>query len=336
MTPLISVIMPVRNGAPFLREAVESVLRQDMRDFELVIVDDGSGEETARLVAELARADDRIAVTRQAPLGIVAALNRAIAAARAPYLARLDGDDRARADRLARQFAFLEAHGEVGLLGSAADRIDATGAVIGRIVPPTAPERLARMLARTNPFIHSSVMMRTALVRRLAGYRAAFRAAEDYDLWLRMAEAGGIANLPDALVQYRWHDSNLSRLDAVRQSFSLRLAQRAAAARRAGAGDPADTLAGPPDWWAAKAATSFFAADVGLYRFLAADRAEAMQYIGAVETRLFALNHVERRLAQAKLRDMLDIAPFGARPVRIALLIALLHPGRALRLARQR
>jgi glycosyltransferase involved in cell wall biosynthesis len=332
MTSAVSVIMPVHNGAEWLAEAVASVRAQDFRDFEFLIVDDGSDDGTAALLSGFATADRRIRLLRQAPQGIVAALNTAIAKARAPYLARLDADDRARPDRLGKQFAFMQAHPEIGLLGTFAERIDAAGNVVGRLAPPTEPAKLARVLARTNPFVHSSVMMRTALVRRIGGYRAAFRAAEDYDLWLRLAEAGGIANLADYLTQYRWHSTNLSRRDAVRQSFSVRLAQRSAAGRRRGAGDPADTLTAPPDWWAREAETSFFADDVGVYRLLDADAVEGPQHIRAVWDRLLRLNHVERRLAQMRLRAMLrEIgAPIGLQHLWIAMLIAALHPGRAL------
>jgi glycosyltransferase involved in cell wall biosynthesis len=332
MTPVISVIMPVRNGAEWLGEAVASVRAQEFGDFEFLIVDDGSDDGTAGLLREFAHADPRIRVLHQPPLGIVMALNNAIAAARAPYLARLDADDRAKPDRLGRQLAFLEAHREIGLLGSAAEKIDAAGRVIGRLTPPTDGARLARALGRNNPFVHSSVMMRAAMARDLGGYRAAFRAAEDYDLWLRMAEAGGVANLADDLIQYRQHGSNLSRRDAIRQSFSVRLAQRSAAGRRAGAGDPAGNLTAPPDWWAAEAESTFYAADVGLYRLLDSNRLGGPRYIEVVQDRLFDLNHVERRLAQARLHAMLHEigTPVGPRHLRILMLIAALHPARAL------
>jgi glycosyltransferase involved in cell wall biosynthesis len=335
MTPAISVIMPVRNGAQWLGEAVASVQAQDFLEFEFVIVDDGSDDGTVALLSRFAAADCRIRLVRQAPQGIVSALNTAISKARAPYLARLDADDRARTDRLGKQFVFMQAHPEIGLLGTLAERIDAAGQVVGRLAPPTDPATLARVLERTNPFIHSSTMMRTALVRQLGGYRAAFQAAEDYDLWLRMAEASGIANLADYLTQYRWHGSNMSQRDAVRQSFSVRLAQRSAACRRSGAGDPAGALAAPPDWWAEKAEASFFAADVGLYRLLDGDAVRGPRCIRAARNRLFSLNHVERLLAQARLRAMLRemAAPIGARHLWIALLIAALHPARALSLA---
>jgi hypothetical protein len=208
------------------------------------------------------------------------------------------------------------------------------GNAVARRTPPADPLLLARVLARTNPFVHSSVMMRTALVRRLGGYRSAFRAAEDYDLWLRLAEAAGVANLATDLVQYRRHAASQSQRDAVRQAFSMRLAQRCAAARHRGKDDPAAALTAPPDWWAEDAETAFYADDVGLYRFLDSDAVQEPRYIRAVTARLLSLNHVERRLAQQRLRAMLrETRPAGLRHVGIALLIAALHPGRALRLA---
>jgi hypothetical protein len=121
----------------------------------------------------------------------------------------------------------------------------------------------------------------------------------------------------------------------VRQAFSTRRAQRAAAARRSGAGDPAAALTAPPDWWANDAETAFYADDVGLYRFLDSDPLQAPPYIRAVTARMFRLGHVERRLAQQRLRAMLRETgrPVGWRHVWIAMRILALHPGRALRFA---
>src|SRR5712691_9539656 len=150
MTPAISVIMPVRNGAEWLAEAVASVRAQDFGDFEFLIVDDGSDDGTAAVLSGFAAVDRRIRLLHQAPQGIVAALNNAIAAARAPYVARLDADDRAKPDRLGRQLAFMQAHPEIGLLGTFAETIDAAGNVTGRLAPPTDGARLAHVLSRTN------------------------------------------------------------------------------------------------------------------------------------------------------------------------------------------
>src|SRR5215468_175141 len=167
MTPAISVIMPVHNGAAWLAEAVASIGAQDFGNLEFLIVDDGSDDGTAALLSAFAADDRRVRVLRQAPQGIVVALNAGIAAARAPYLARLDADDRAKPDRLSKQFAFMEAHADVGLLGTCAEIIDAAGNTVGRLAPPADHAALLRALAQTNPFVHSAVMMRTALVRRL-------------------------------------------------------------------------------------------------------------------------------------------------------------------------
>ncbi len=338
MTPLISVIMPVRNGQEWLRDAVGSVLSQHFGDFELVIVNDGSADGSANILDGIARTDIRVRVIHQSPQGLVAALNRAIATARAPFLARLDADDRARPDRFNKQLAFMRVHPEIGLLGSWAEKLDQAGVVIGAIRPATDGVTLARLLERGNPFVHSSVMMRADLVQRVGGYRTAFLAAEDYDLWLRLAEAGGVANIPEALVQYRAHEAGVTGRDAIRQSFSVRLAQRAAAARRGGQGDVAAALVAPPDWWATASETTFFADDVGFYRFLDAAPAQAVNHLTAVRRRLFALNHVERKLAQMRLHALLRHfeAPGATSRIRMMMLFALLHPARACSLAWQR
>lgn len=334
MSPLVSVIMPVRNGQEWLLEAIRSVQAQHFSNFEIVVVDDGSDDRTGDILDDIALTDIRIRVFHQPPEGLVSALNRAIAAARAPYLARLDADDRADPDRLSKQLAFMRVHPEIGLLGSWADKLDRTGTVIGRIRPEADSAKLIDILERSNPFIHSSVMMRADLVRQVGGYRAAFAAAEDYDLWLRLAEAGGIANIPEPLVQYRVHEAGVTRRDAVRQSFSVRLAQRSAAIRRATGHDPAAGLVAAPDWWAPEAETSFFSEDVGLYRFLDAEAAQSVKHLAAVRRRLWRLNHVERKLAQWKLHALLRQPgiPVGVR-LQIAILIGILHPSRALSLA---
>jgi glycosyltransferase involved in cell wall biosynthesis len=320
-------------------EAVGSVRSQHFADFELLIVDDGSDPLTARRLDEIAASDSRVRVLHQPASGLAAALNRAIAQARAPYLARLDADDRARPDRLGRQFAVMEAQPAIALLGSFADIIDENGAIIGRLTPPVDAAKLKRVLARTNPFIHSSVMMRSALVRHLGGYRAAFCAAEDYDLWLRMAEASGIAIIPEPLVQYRRHSCNVTRLDDVRQSFSQRLAQLSATGRRSGKGDPAAALTAPPDWWQPAADSSFYAADAAFHRFLDDGAECGPAALAAVQRRLFSLNHRERKMTQLRLHAMLEKmgSPLGvAARLRIWLWIALLHPARALTLAFRR
>ena len=157
-TPAVSVLMSVRDGAPWVREAVESVLAQTAPDLELIVIDDGSTDATTDVLASFR--DSRLRVERQPPAGLTRALNRARGLARAPLLARLDADDLALPERLARQRAFLDSHPEVGLLGTGAREVDASGREVGIMSPPEGDAALRRALIRENPFVHSSVMMR--------------------------------------------------------------------------------------------------------------------------------------------------------------------------------
>ena len=316
MPPLVSVVLPVRNGEPWLAEALGSVAAQTLRDWELIAVDDGSQDGTPGVLADHAARDRRIRIIRQDALGLVAALNRGIAEAASPYIARLDADDRALPDRLERQVAAMQARPEVGLLGSWAQEIDGTGRRRGVLRPPADSAELGRLLMRGNPFVHSSVMLRTELVRRLGGFRAAFQAAEDYDLWLRLAEAATVANLPQVLVEYRVHGGNVTARNAVRQAFSARLARLAARLRRETGRDPAQDLAAAPDWRAADASTSFYADDAALYRLLdladpdLAAGAGRDSDFGLLASRFDDLTHAERALAT---RAMLNHVRGGER-----------------------
>ncbi len=324
--------MPVRNGARWLGEAVESVVAQTLPDWELIAVDDGSTDDTPRILAEWERRDRRIRAVRQDALGLVAALNRGLADAHAPLLARLDADDRALPQRLERQLRHLDAHPDIGLLGSWAQEIDERGARRGDLKPATEPEALARILMQGNPFVHSSVMFRTDVVRRLGGFRPAFRAAEDYDLWLRIAETAKLANLPEPLVEYRWHSGNVTSRNAIRQAFSVRLAQRSAQMRRDTGRDPADGLSGPPDWRAPEADASFYADDAALYRLLELadpDAGAGEADFAPLAARFGELNHAERSLAaQAMINHMRSAERANARQTRRLFLGLLLQrPG---------
>jgi glycosyltransferase involved in cell wall biosynthesis len=301
--------MPVRNGARWLSEAIESVIAQSRPDWELIAIDDGSTDDTPGVLGEYAERDERIRVVRQESLGLVSALNRGLAEVRGPLLARLDADDRALPERLDHQVHHLAAHPEIGLLGSWAQEIDEYGNRRGRLQPATLPDELSRILLEANPLVHSSVMLRTDLARRLGGFRPAFRAAEDYDLWLRLAENAKVANLPEILVEYRWHGGNVTSRDAIRQAFSVRLAQRSARARRATGRDPAGSLAIPPDWRSPIADASFYADDAKLYRLLDLANPDVSSGdtvdFSPLEARFAELNHAERALAaQAMINHM--------------------------------
>jgi glycosyltransferase involved in cell wall biosynthesis len=193
--------MAVKDGAPWIRVALESVLAQTAGDLELIVIDDGSTDGTPAVLA--AARDPRLRVERRERRGLTAALNTALGLARAPLVARLDADDVALPERLARQRAYLEAHPEVGLLGSAAREEDAAGRELRLVHPPTADRAIRRALIRANPFVHSSVMMRRTLCVEVGGYDERLPVAQDYDLWMRLARVTRLANLDEVLVVRR-------------------------------------------------------------------------------------------------------------------------------------
>jgi len=220
--PAVSVLMSVRDGAPWVAAAIDSVLGQTLTDLELIVVDDGSTDDTPMLLTRVR--DPRLVVERQPHGGLTRALGRGLALARAPLVARLDADDLARPDRLERQHAFLAAHPEVGLLGAAARVVDEAGREVGEVRPPEDDATLRRMLIRRNPFVHSSIIARRALVAQAGGYDPDFAVAQDYDLWLRLAPLTRMANLAEPLVTRRLV---AGRVTAAREDDRLRAEARA-------------------------------------------------------------------------------------------------------------
>lgn len=235
--PAVSVLMAVRDGVPWVGEAVASVLGQSAGDLELIVIDDGSRDGTPALLAAVA--DPRLRVERRPPAGLTASLNRALALARAPLLARLDADDLALPERLARQRAFMDAHPEVGLLGAGACEVDETGRKVAVQMPPPDDAALRAALIRRNPFIHSAVMARRALVERAGGYDESVPVAQDYDLWMRLAPLTRLASLPEVLVVRRLLPD---RVSATRDDARLRAETRIRWRAVRGGGYP---------WWCA-------------------------------------------------------------------------------------
>jgi glycosyltransferase involved in cell wall biosynthesis len=228
------MLMAVHDGAPWLREAVDSVLGQTLRDIELIVVDDGSTDDTA---AMLGRVDDlRLSVLRQARAGLTVSLNRALRLATAPLVARLDADDVALPERLARQVAFLDAHPEVGVLGTGSFDTDEPGRVLATYRPPESDAAIRRALIRRNPFVHSSIMMRRSVLDAAGGYDETVAVAQDYELWLRLSRLTGLANLGEPLVRRRLGADRISiRRDRERLRTEVAVKLRAL---RAGAYPP--------------------------------------------------------------------------------------------------
>ena len=236
----MGVIMAVRDGAPFVGEAVESVLAQDFRDWELVVVDDGSTDETPGVLE--AFKDPRIRVVRTEGAGRAAARNRALEILETPWIAVLDGDDRMSSDRLGRQWAFLEARPEVDVLVTPVVLVDRFGRAVGRLAPPPTHEAILRALEEENCLVHPSSVLRAGVLREAGGYRESFPYAQDYDLWLRLAERGAkFAVLEDFLTFYRVHEASASEGHREIQAAYAALARACRRARLMGVPEPRPT-----------------------------------------------------------------------------------------------
>ncbi|HWB11859.1 MAG TPA: glycosyltransferase [Pirellulales bacterium] len=231
--PRCSVLMPVYNAEPYLGEAVESILRQTYVDFEFIIVDDGSTDRSREILENYAARDARITLTSRPNTGYLRALNEGLALCRGEFVARMDADDVALADRLRRQIAFLDSHPECVMVGSALLRIDADGDVLcEERLPETHEEIEARLLRATGAIGHPAALIRRRALVDVGGYREPYYGAEDHDLWLRLAERGRLANLPDALLKCRVHPENFTFVNEERGRAAVRAALTDACRRR--------------------------------------------------------------------------------------------------------
>jgi glycosyltransferase involved in cell wall biosynthesis len=236
--PAVSVLIPVRNCAAYLPFALESLAAQTFADFEILVVDNGSSDGTMGILADWAERDRRLRLFRLPRPGLARSLNFAAAMARAPLLARLDADDVAVPHRLAVQVEAMRARPSLGLLGSAVELIDSRGRRIGALRRPLDDSRLRTFLHNGSGLIHSTVLMRRDAFLAAGGYRKGLNVAEDYDLWLRMAEVTQIANLPDMLVRYRVHASSSTARQPVRQAVAIACVAAGREARRLGLAEP--------------------------------------------------------------------------------------------------
>lgn len=207
MAPAVSILMSVYNGDVYLAEAMDSVLAQTFTDFELIVVDDGSTDRSPTMLADYAKRDARVCVVTQKNAGLTAALNHAAKLAAAPLLARMDPDDVALPQRLAKQVAYLAGHPHVTLLGTRVMLIDPYGTVYQHPQHALVHEELDTKLMEGEGWaiVHPAAMMRRDAFENVGGYDERFRTSQDFDLWLRMAETGRLANLAEPLLKYRQH-----------------------------------------------------------------------------------------------------------------------------------
>jgi hypothetical protein len=243
--PLVSVLMPVRDGGRFLAAALGCVLDQLLRPIEVVVVDDGSRDGSGEWLERVA--DPRVRVFRTDGIGLVPALDLAAEKARAPYLARMDADDLCAPVRIGAQLVFLERRRDHVLVGSDFAVIDETDRALYPVRVPREDEEVRRKLETGNRFQHGAVLFRRSAFEEAGGYRAAMLHVEDYDLWTRLAERGRVANLDRILYFWRFRGGGVSLSNYIAQEAAAEFVRRCVRARRdEGAEPPSPTAFSAP------------------------------------------------------------------------------------------
>ncbi|HQO10237.1 MAG TPA: glycosyltransferase family 2 protein [Clostridiales bacterium] len=219
-SPAISVIMSVYNSSPYLKEAVDSILRQSFRDFEFLITDDCSTDGSRKILNDYLLKDNRIIlILNDKNEGLTVNLNRMITKARGKYIARMDSDDISMPDRFEKEHNFMESNPHVGLLGSHS-RIIKTGSRDKILKRSSEHEEIRTALLFENIITHSTVFFRNSLLKELdMNYNTGFRIIQDYELWSRLVNKTEFRILPDVLVQYRMTDTNLCAVTSHKQNY---------------------------------------------------------------------------------------------------------------------
>ncbi|MDU1904263.1 MAG: glycosyltransferase family 2 protein [Dysgonomonas sp.] len=213
--PKVSVILPVYNAERYLYDAISSVIGQTFTDWELVIINDGSTDDSHQIISKFT--DNRIHYYQNKNnLGLIKTLNKAISLSCGEYIARMDADDICLSTRFERQVEFLDEHPDYAMCGSWVNVIDENSAEKGKILNFTNNEYLQIHLLFSVPFVHPTVMIRTEVLKDNL-YDETFKHIEDYELWCRIVGKYKVANVPYYLLNYRWHSTNISVLNSQTQ-----------------------------------------------------------------------------------------------------------------------
>jgi glycosyltransferase involved in cell wall biosynthesis len=208
---MISVIMPVFNGERFLVEAIKSVLNQTLADFELILINDGSSDNTLSIMLHFSEIDSRIIIIDRENRGLVESLNEGIELARGRFIARMDADDICLPNRFLRQIEYFRDFPNIAVLGSRTVVIDESGKVVGRCRRPLTHQHIVTYFLYGSPLAHPSVMFNMDMLDKShLQYRASAYPAEDLDLWLRLSMRYKLANLKVPLIKYRMNVDGIS------------------------------------------------------------------------------------------------------------------------------
>jgi glycosyltransferase involved in cell wall biosynthesis len=207
-TPAISVVMSVYNGGGFLRSSIDSILNQTFKDFEFIIINDGSTDGSRKVIESYK--DPRIRLYNQSNKGLVYSLNKGCELARANLIARMDADDISMPSRLEKQVKLMSMNKDLVLVGSSILTIDNNSKKLNRHNVLIGSCELKQELLIRSPFAHGSTMFRKESFIEVGGYNHAFWPAEDYYLWLKLSQEGDFVNICEPLYQYRENKSGIS------------------------------------------------------------------------------------------------------------------------------
>lgn len=221
--PAVSILLPVRDNAVYLPEAIQSIATQTFEDWECLAIDDGSVDASGDILRSWAASDPRVRVLEGGGQGIVAGLNLALAGAKGEWIARMDGDDVAYPARLEKQLDFIQAHSDVVVCGTQALLVDPKRRPLCETRNFCQHETILKQLEKGHAscIVHPSLMARRSALRSISGYREKYRDVEDFDLYLRLTAVGKLANLDEVLLEYRQHPMSANVLRRKRQ-LSLR------------------------------------------------------------------------------------------------------------------
>ncbi|WP_319468923.1 glycosyltransferase [uncultured Pseudodesulfovibrio sp.] len=214
MSPLISVLLPVFNGQAHIRDSILSVRNQHLMDFEIIVINDGSTDDTTQIIESIAREDSRIRILHNPRnLGLAASLNAGLAEAKGKYIARQDADDLSMPNRFEHQIAYLESHPEIGMVSCGMELFYPDKAQRTKFTPVSQWHMIVWNLAiGINPINHPGVMVQTSVLNDAGGYNEDFPAAQDFELWSRLIFQTKIQALPEALIYKREHEQQLSEI----------------------------------------------------------------------------------------------------------------------------
>lgn len=222
--PDISVIMACFNSEKFIGHTISSVLNQTFKNFEFIIINDGSTDNTLTIIESYAKVDNRIQVINQSNSGLANALNKGINESRGKYIARIDSDDICEKNRFEIQYNFLEKNPDYVLVGSAVNYIDVNGIYLGRSFPILNNKLISKALNYYCPIAHPTVMMRRKMLLEVGGYNEIINSQfEDHFLWFLLKEKGKLKNLPIPLIKYRILPQSLSSYQNNREYQDLKL-----------------------------------------------------------------------------------------------------------------